>query len=356
MDEEMADAREAVRSTIKRWGGQAVMWEELTPRDQHAERAYTEGVERSSIFVLLVGRSYGAADETGYSPTHKEGRRAKELSVPRLVFEDDRITPSERDGRLNDWLRSLHAEVSTGGYQDPNDLSRLLENRLREIAAGQETTWIKLGNLVFPGTVSRHHQATKAEFIVRARVGEGTVRRAVSEIVTWSSRVHADRLTWSVQTHPVAVDAVSTETVISSEDEVEIRCSKPLQPSTSHPMLMTVNGLGPSDQAEMWVRQAVFGEPAPNGASNQRFMSTMVDPDPPYLPEVLSSQHARGWVAEGLTRLYVVEGLLYRFGGEFDRLEVGPATAGGIRVSLRFTPDYHGAQSIRAEGVVPFGQ
>ena len=52
------------------------------------------------------------------------------------------------------------------------------------------------------------------------------------------------------------------------------------------------------------------------------------------LPEVLAHHGATGWVAEGITRFFIVESILEKFGGYFDRLEVGPATASGVRFSL----------------------
>ncbi|MQA92111.1 MAG: DUF4062 domain-containing protein [Gemmatimonas sp.] len=101
MDDEMRPAREAVRSWVRAAGGTPVMWEELAPRDQHPRRAYLEGVDRSSIYVLLAGTSYGVQDSTGFSPTHQEGERAKERSIPRLLMESTDVPRQQRDGYLN---------------------------------------------------------------------------------------------------------------------------------------------------------------------------------------------------------------------------------------------------------------
>jgi hypothetical protein len=70
MDDEMRPARDALRNWIRSWGGAAEMWEELAPRDQHPRGAYLEGVDRSTLYVLLAGTSYGVQDDTGFSPTH----------------------------------------------------------------------------------------------------------------------------------------------------------------------------------------------------------------------------------------------------------------------------------------------
>lgn len=86
MDDEMRPAREAVRRWSAAWGAAPEMCEELAPRDQHPKRAYLEGVDRSTLYVLLAGTSYGVQDESGFSPTHQEGERAKERGVPRLLM------------------------------------------------------------------------------------------------------------------------------------------------------------------------------------------------------------------------------------------------------------------------------
>jgi len=127
--------------------------EEITPRDEGPQQAYLGGVDRSSVFVLMLGRRYGVTDQTGYSPTHQEGNRAGERRIPRLLFTLGTVNDPDRDGRLNDWLRSLRNELSGASFATANDLVGQLDARLREMAARSERLWIKLGALVFPGIV-----------------------------------------------------------------------------------------------------------------------------------------------------------------------------------------------------------
>jgi hypothetical protein len=74
--------------------------------------------------------------------------------------------------------------------------------------------------------------------------------------------------------------------------------------------------------------------------------------DGPTLPDVLSKHGAGGWVAEGLTRLFLVEHLTTKFGGHFEFIEIGPATAKVVRVNARFLPDGASRASI-ISGAVP---
>lgn len=66
MDEEMTPFRSVMRQLIEQWGGVAVMWETLTPRDERADIAYLDGVRDSDLFLLSLGRRYGIADDTGF--------------------------------------------------------------------------------------------------------------------------------------------------------------------------------------------------------------------------------------------------------------------------------------------------
>lgn len=195
MEDEMRPLRGAARALVADLGGEPVLWEGITPRDQRAEDAYLEGVDRSSLLLLLVGRRYGIADESGYSATHKEVVRAGERGIPRLLFELSGVGTSDRDGRLNDWLRSLYNEVSTAEAADEAELASKLEARLRELAASQERTWIKLGRMVFPGQVERSTGQSGSTLTVTASIREPALRRELNDVAGAPYR-SGDHMTW----------------------------------------------------------------------------------------------------------------------------------------------------------------
>ena len=101
----------------------------------------------------------------------------------------------------------------------------------------------------------------------------------------------------------------------------------------------------------MWAQQALFGEQPPPSADS--FLQAIVGPQGPTLPEVLARLQAHGWLAEGLTRLYLVEGLISKIDGVFEHLEVGPATATGVRLDAAFQPSGYDRPLARLSGVVP---
>jgi len=272
MDSEMAPPRAKVAAYLRDEGAIPVMWEEITPQDRRAQDAFLEGVAQSSLFLLVVGSRYGASDETGYSPTHKEANRAKELDVPRLLFERDNVGPSDRDGRLNDWLKSLHSEISGAQFSSPYDLVAKLDRRFREIAGAQENYWVKLGPLVFPGSVHQQSRHGTTEFSIRATLRDPVVRRAVSQWgatgVRGFSAVRDPRLTWGHETRPVQISSVNTRSTSTSTDEVEITCAA--TGDFGHSGLASIGGItvssggrhiGPAEQVPLWAGVALFGQP-----------------------------------------------------------------------------------------------
>lgn len=358
MDVEMTPAREAARAWITQWGGEPIMWEEITPRDQHTQDAYLDGVDRSDLFLLLLGSRYGVRDTTGYSPTHQEERRATQRGIPRLLFERAGVASNQRAGELNDWVRSLYNEVSAGKYTDPEDLVRKLEKQVREIASNQETPWVKLGPLVIPGTVERRGSRGTATYVLRAKVRDATARHAIAELTRWSHHIDADRLTWGVESEPIERVEVETRTVVASEAEVTLTCHYSANRAGSAVSAlggMTYNEgnrrIGPAEQVGLWADQALFDAVSPEVRTNDRVYAWTA-PTGPTLPQILAREQARGWLAEGLVRLYIVEELLGKFGGRFERLDVGPATATGVRVVARFMPANLESRTAEIAGMV----
>ena len=334
---EMTPFRTAVRSWMHESGGHPVMWEEITPQDERSQDAFIEGVNQSDVFVLLLGTRYGIPDISGYSPTHQEANRAGVRGIPRLLFDLEGLSTSDRDGRLNDWLKSIYVEVSTGKFADANDLVRMLERRLREVASQQETTWLKLGPIVV-GRVGQVTSDGDTHFIVTARVTDSVVQRVLSDLNSDRADINPDRLTWDTRTYPISVEKVETTPVSASKQEFVITCRQRSRPADS-PMNVSSDGIDPSEQVEIWSRRALFGEAEVDRSYRRVIDETAPEHEP--LPNLLQRYRARGWLAEGLTRLYFVESILSKYEGTIESLNVGPATSSSVRVRALFRVTTH---------------
>jgi hypothetical protein len=356
MDDEMLSSRLAVREYLSKYGAEAIMWESITPADARPQDAYLEGVRRSEIFLLIVGSRYGQSDASGYSPIHKEGNRAAELGLTRLLFEKSGINAAERDGRLNDWTGSLYSELSGGKYGSPEELVSVVDSRLREIASMQETYWVKIGNLVFPGSVRRSSSGNQTTFVVTSEIRDAAVRRAIGNLLKPGMGQSSEtRLSWASETHRVRITEVTSHSLGMSAEEFKISCSatETAMWRSYSPMTYVDNygkSFGPREQAEVWLSTAVFGNQITKPSDHPFYRNSSGEPGPS-LANVLSSTGARGWRAEGLTRLYLVEELDRLFAGYVSELEVGPATAASIRVVARLTLSESG--DVDTQGMVP---
>lgn len=135
MDSQMTPDREALQAWLVGVGAEPVMWETIALDDRHAEPAFLEGVDRSDVFVLLVGAHYGVPDTSGYAPTHKEANRARERGLPGYLFIRGDVRAEDRAAKVTDWLRSLAGEFAAATYRTPAELCELLGERLAEAAA-----------------------------------------------------------------------------------------------------------------------------------------------------------------------------------------------------------------------------
>ncbi len=62
------------------------LFEESPASDRRPDKVYLDEVERCDIYVGLFGKDYGAADDTGLSPTEREFDHATALGKHRLIF------------------------------------------------------------------------------------------------------------------------------------------------------------------------------------------------------------------------------------------------------------------------------
>jgi hypothetical protein len=136
----------------------------------------------------------------------------------------------------------------------------------------------------------------------------------------------------------VQVNSVAAETEFTAEDVIRIECRTPNNWNGDSRIGYNLSGLSAEKATEIWADRTIFGN-AYNADPRQRGLDmtqSFTAPETITLPEVLSANGASGWLAEGLSKLYLVEEFTLRYGGHFDSLEVGPATADDVRVNGEF--------------------
>ena len=106
--------------------------------DKSTQQVYLKEIEKSDIYLLLVGNKYGYCKEGEVSPTEQEFDKAQELGLTKLVFVRG-TDNSKRDKREALFLDKVSRERVRVRYQDSDpeqavgDLLDEVRNSLRDI-------------------------------------------------------------------------------------------------------------------------------------------------------------------------------------------------------------------------------
>lgn len=139
--------RRVVADALRKLGLDVMMFEDLGGRDDDAQAAYLEGVARSDIYIALIADRYGIMLPSGRSPTHEEYREARQrgLRVAVWVAADG----SARQGDARDFVAEIQTFHTTGSWTTIDGLVASVEARMREMAAEEDSPWVKLGDVIF---------------------------------------------------------------------------------------------------------------------------------------------------------------------------------------------------------------
>jgi len=110
------------------------LFEELPASDRHVDEIYLDEVDRSAIYIGLFGDEYGAANDTGMSPTEQEFDRATMKGITRLVFIKDGDDAS-RNPMMAALVRSATGQLIRRRFGSTGELLRLLQGSLVDYLA-----------------------------------------------------------------------------------------------------------------------------------------------------------------------------------------------------------------------------
>lgn len=258
MSADMAPLRSGVVHLVETLGAEAVWFEGFGGRDDDAEVAYLSEVDSSSIYVGLLGRTYGRLDKaTRMSATHAEYRRAEErgLAVSVWVRGEDEVVADQK--AFIDEVRTFH---TTGTFMDADDLVAGVRRRLTQMAAGTLSPWVKLGDTVFRAREIKDDGSTVT---LHGSIHSPQVVADLEAMRPGTFRSGEPWLTHSGRSWPVRVQQVTTRTTSARSTEVEVILERHNNPSPSWTR-MTVSVAGRSyssdELVERDLRRLLFGE------------------------------------------------------------------------------------------------
>jgi len=255
--------RHAVAAAIRALGATPVMFEEFGGRDDAPQAAYLSEVAGSTIYIGILGRSYGRLQDSRLSATHTEFREAERqgLRICTYVAEGEDFQGEQKS--FVEEVRKVHV---TGSYADATSLASAVTDRLKAIAAEDIAPWCKLGHLVF-----RAHSVVNdgRRFHVEATVRDHGI---VQQLVRWRPSLLTGairRLTYSDSSISVRLEKVRTQVAASVGTQVSLQLASDTEPyDTAFPagVRLPVTATYSRDEiTDILLRKALFGEAEPTG-------------------------------------------------------------------------------------------
>jgi len=175
---EFQEERSALSAMIEdNIGAEAILFERFGGRDENAQQAYLDGVNRTDVYVGVIGDRYGTMTATGRSATHEEYREASRLGKRVSVWV--KADGSKRQGDARDFVEEVRLFHTTGSFTNQDELVRGVHSRLVEIAGDDLAPWVKLGPVVFR---ARRIEETEQAFLLEATLRDPEVEAALLDL------------------------------------------------------------------------------------------------------------------------------------------------------------------------------
>lgn len=326
---DLSEYRRVLADRLREAGYTVVLFEDLGGRDEDAAQAYLSGVAQSDIYLGIVADRYGTMLQSGRSPTHEEYREARRLG--RRISVWAHADGAQRQGNARDFLDEVRVFHTTGQFADSDDLAQRVLRRLAEIAADQESPWVKVGDAVF--RVERVRDEGRGVEL-HAVVRDERIARYLEDLRedSWGRRTEVP-VTTQDRSGTLAISSVVSESRSRSSKSMIVRGDVTWAHGRGGAMDAGTGGYSADDLTEVGLGVGLLGEELPpNLAGLMAFMVDRSDPLEPLLPLSLSES-----TIEAVARLLVVERLI---GGgratSVDSFELGPEHLGRRRLRLAY--------------------
>jgi hypothetical protein len=279
--EDLQEERAATADVIEEMGAEPVLFERFGARSEDSRQAYKAEVRRSDIYLGLLAQSYGVKQPSGYSATHAEYEEAKAHHKEILLFLDDTVPSSEREGHLNRWIKELYQQHVLAKYAGNDDLQRHIRTSLHQLAQKEITPWVKLGSLIFQATrVEKTTTGQQREVAVTTASQNQKVLSRLRKMAGGQSFHQSSvQLIFRTTSQPVEVETLNETVDPLGRDSVTIHCrsknsSQQTRGGFSSSLRMLGGGIHTGGKKyeqreliELALNSVIFGEPLPDAVS-----------------------------------------------------------------------------------------
>jgi hypothetical protein len=229
---------------------------------------------------------------------------------------------------------------TTGQYRDASDLVGRLRERLREIAADDESPWIKVGDAVIRANWIRDAGDSLA---LEADVRDAEVAAYLESLRTdqWG-RSSSLSIATAHRAGEARVTAVVSEARAVSLRKVTTEANVHWADGRADSMATSYNGVSAEDLAEYRVRQGLVGELPPDRLQTLHAWNPLGEVRDPLAP--LSGMPLSHGATEAIARILVVEDLLgTNAASHVTHFALGPTYQGRRQLELTYRdPERYG--------------
>lgn len=329
--EEFEHERRELAAALRDLGMQPIIFEALGGQDDDAEAAFLAGVDQSDVYLGIIGDRYGTMQPGGRSATHAEYLRAKSRGKRISVWSKE---PSpERQGNEVDFLTEVQLFQTTGRFDSSARLVAGVQSRIEEIAADDESPWVKLGECIFRGSRIRiaANQVTISATVRDTEVARRLLAFGPNE---WG-QPQQTFLTTSFNSGAARINEVAVENTSTSASAFEITAEVAWGTATGPPMMPGTGGYSAEDLVKIGIESGLLVANLPADLQNN-FLGQMIDLSDP-LCELLGLDIPEGAFGP-IARLLVVERLVGGgFASHIDEFALGPPNTGVRQVRLVYT-------------------
>jgi hypothetical protein len=348
---ELRDERRAVAARVEELGAIPVLFERFGGRDDDAEAAYSQEVASSSVYVGIVGRTYGKQLPSRFSATHSEYLAAEQHGLRIAVWTKD---VPDREGHEQSFLEEVRTFHTTGSFLTPDEIAAGVEDRLRRIASEDLAPWVKLGHVVFRArSISESGDRLEAHARVRDK---GVLAEIESMRPREWGRGFEGLFSYAGRTRQSRFESVIVTTTAGSGADVQIHLGVSDIPHDSLSDISLSEGgrtYSPQDLTELGLRAALLGETVPLAGISES-MARMPNPLE-QLPALRLSEE----VIRPVAHLLLTETLVGTHkASRITQFRLGPPIGGKRRLVLAWEAprsyDNLAAEERSIQGIVSF--
>lgn len=313
---DLVPEREAVAQVINDFGASPRYFERFSSPGDPAQ-VYHPEVGRADIYLFIAGERYGApvpSDPERRSATHLEYDTAYASYKPVLAYNKLGV---EREPAMEALVTQLEGVHTVARFGSIDDLKRAVREGLTRLAEADSTTWVKLGQAVFPVNSLTLPPATGDVYDTHRQRRSLTLRASLRDrqiLGALESAAQVRPLTLAREIYDADQVRVHEERASRYAVEQRIEAETRLASTNVLTIIPISNGESGDEQLEAALDSLLFGRPLPQQrhSGGHSFLQALlpIGPRLAQLHRQLSAHHREAELFVPMAELLLTDRLL----------------------------------------------